>query len=336
MKKITIKRDDEPFALFSSDAYLPDDHDGPKWRAFYQRAALIERLVAEDHIEAYDWDNQALILTEGVRLNEHVRPFIAVLGEKRLYGGQWLHQFSARAVRHPVIYTLNLEGRTVLVVRPLHMFVFIGLSKPDEKYWRTVASTDVMRHFERIGKLRRPWSEKAFLDLRNSVHRIRGLRAAATESALEMQYELEGTRVGEYDLEESLSWTNGHEGMDFGPRYTSVIRLDRQKSSRKTVFRYSKFASDYWNWRYADYEAKLLSEGSAWRMTVRIWPALEDKGFTSLGLVERINLGLLRGYSFDDADLVEAGAGRSSHSISDMKIIELPADREKIRRRMKE
>src|SRR5215510_418117 len=100
MIKVTVKRDDGPFALFSSDAYLRDDYEGPRWRAYYQRAALTERLVAEDDIEVYDWDNQALILTEGARPDEHARPFIAVLGGKKLYGGQWLHPFSARAVRH--------------------------------------------------------------------------------------------------------------------------------------------------------------------------------------------------------------------------------------------
>src|SRR5262245_7185475 len=200
MKKVTVTLDgDGPFALFSSEAHLPRDTDaGAEWRAVYERGALTERLVAEADIEAYDWDNQALILKEGAsrRFKDRIGPFIAVLGEKRLYGGQGLHPFSARAVTHPVIYTLNLEGRTVLLVRPFHNFVFGGWSKPDEKYWRTIASTDVMRHFERMGKLRRPWSERAFLGLRDSVHRIRGLRAAATESALEMQYELDGTRVG--------------------------------------------------------------------------------------------------------------------------------------------
>jgi len=57
--------DDGPFALFGSDAYLPQYDDGPEWRAFYEGGALTERLVAEHDIEAYDWDNQALILTEG-------------------------------------------------------------------------------------------------------------------------------------------------------------------------------------------------------------------------------------------------------------------------------
>ena len=319
---------DGPFALFSSDAHLPcDDDDGPEWRAFYERGALTERLVAEDDIEAYDWDNQALILTEEARLKEPIWSFIAVLGENRLYGGQGLHPFSARAVGHPVIYTLNLEGRTVLLIRPFHF-----RPRPEE-YRRTVASTDVMRHFERMGKLRRPWSERAFLDLRNSVHRIRGLRAAATESALEMQYELEGNRVGEYDLEEHLSWIwiNRHEGMDFGPRYNSVVRLGRQGSSRRAVFPYAELARDYGDLRYADRQAKLLSEGSAWRMTVRIWPVLEKEG-SILGLVERINLGLLRGYGYGGAS---DRAGTPSPSIGDMKIIELAADWENIRRRTK-
>jgi hypothetical protein len=326
--------DDGPFALFGTDAHLPyDDDEGPGWRAFYERGALTERLVAEDDIEAYDWDNQALILTEGAsrRFEDRIRGFIAVLGEKRLYGGQGLHPFSARAVGHPVIYTLNLEGRTVLLVRPFHF-----QPRPDKEYRETIASTDVRKHFERMGKLRRPWSERAFLGLWNSVHRIRGLRAAATESALEMQYELEGTRVGGYDLEETLSWTNGRDGMDFGPRYSCVVRLDHQKSSRKAVFPYAEFARDYWNSGYAAYQAKLLSEGSAWRMAVRIWPVLEEKELTSLGLVETINLHLLRWYGGDSADLDEAGAGRPSHAIGDRKTIELPADWDKIRRRMRE
>jgi hypothetical protein len=324
---------DGPFALFSSDGYLPQYDDGPEWRAFYEGGALTERLVAEDDIEAYDWDNQALILTEGARLKEDIGRFIAVLGEKRLYGGKGLYWISAMAVRHPVIYSLNLEGRMVLLLRPFHMFARVP--KLDEKYWVTVASTDVMKRFERMGKLRRPWSEKAFVDLRDSAHRIRGLRAAATESGLEMQYELEGTRVGEYDLEESLSWTDGHDGMDFGPRYSTVARLDRQKSSRKAVFPYAEFAWKYGDLRDADRQAKLLSKGSAWHMAVGIWPVLEEKESTSLGLVERINLDLLRWYG-GSADIVEPGAERPSHSIGDMKIIELPADWERIRRRIEE
>jgi hypothetical protein len=52
--------DHGPFALFGSDAHPHDADDGPEWRAFYENEALTERLVAEDDIEAYDWDNQAL------------------------------------------------------------------------------------------------------------------------------------------------------------------------------------------------------------------------------------------------------------------------------------
>jgi hypothetical protein len=70
-------------------------------------------------------------------------------------------------------------------------------------------------------------------------------------------------------------------------------------------------------------------------MAVGIWPVLEEKESTSLGLVERINLDLLRWYG-GSADIVEPGAERPSHSIGDMKIIELPADWERIRRRIEE
>ncbi|MBI4859244.1 MAG: hypothetical protein HY815_03085 [Candidatus Riflebacteria bacterium] len=237
---------------------------------FYQRGALTRRLVADEDIDAYDWDNQAIILTEAAsgRVNLKAQSFIATLDGRRLYGGRGISRMSQMAVRYPVIYTDSVEGRTVLLVRPLHDLA----GRPDlrDKAWELIASPEVMAHFKKLGKLRRPWSGGSFIRMQKSACRIRGLRVAQTESAIEAEYDIEGTRLGEYQVREEICWIGGKVRGSLGPVHETRVTPSSQRVHRKVAFPFHALAR-----AYDGFAAGLTADWAkapSWRVSVLLLP----------------------------------------------------------------
>jgi hypothetical protein len=310
---------DGTFAIYSSHAQLPQYQRDEQWEAFYQRGELADILVSDADIEAYDWDNQAIVLTGSAsgRMDGKIGNFIVVLGGKRLYGGRKLDRISQMAVRYPVLYLETAESRTVLLVRPFHDIS--GGPRPQNPLWATIATPELMDHFQHLGKLRRPWSEPPFVRLLSSFPRIDGLRATATPLAVEAEYQLESERQGGCGLLEELSLVTEHNvEYRLGPADKSTVPVDTPTTSRKAVFSYDKIGR-----RYSFQDAR---NKAVWHATVVTWPVLSEPELASLDLVQRINLDLLRGYLEESPHPQERSPAEPWPLVRDTKVVELPVD----------
>lgn len=326
-KTKNISNTEVRFAIYESVSQLPMYEKDEKWEEFYQKGKLTSLLVEDEDIEAYDWNNQAIILNESAskRVKDKLKNFIVILGDERLYGGKGINRISQMGVKYPVIYTETIENRTILLIRPYHDFG--SRPKLDEEFWKIIASPEVMNHFQYLNKLRKPQSEESFILLQKSAHRIQELHATVTGSNLEADYELEGSRQGEYYVREELSWVSGSESKALGPAYGNTIDLQQQKIHRKASFPYEAIIQAYG--LYGPPHPELLDNKTAnptWRITVRIWPVLNKQETASIDLVERINLNLLGQYGGGLFDIVERNTGEQWSSIGDMKVVELPVN----------
>ncbi|MBS1955751.1 MAG: hypothetical protein JST89_16325 [Cyanobacteria bacterium SZAS-4] len=311
------------FAIYESTSRPPTYDRGPQWEAYFKTGALTKLLVADADIEAYDWDNQAIILTETAskRVQGKVGNFITTLGDTRLYGGKGMDRISQMAVRQPVIYTESIAGRTVLLIRGQHDFG----RRPHltDKSWDFVAPPAVMEHFTKLGKLRHPWSEEAFKHLQNTVQRIQNLRASDTDSAIEATYDLAGARTGKYLVHEDIGWQVENEGCHLGPTLDNTINLTSKKSERKAVFTHASLAQIYRNNNTAALDAN-KGKPMVWQITVRTSPLLTDNELASIGLVERINLQLMHGYGAEVFQVISRPNGENWSTLDDMKVASVP------------
>jgi hypothetical protein len=277
-----------PFAIHASTAALPLYERDDAWRKFYQEGAFGKRLVGEEDIEAYDWDNQALILRPGAgSALAGAERFIAVLGERRLYGGRRLPRFSAMAIRYPVIYDEAVGGRTILFLRPSHDFG--SATRLEDPSWAPIAATEVRQRFERLGKLRQPRVEPAFRALEESVTHARVLDSQATADALVLDYELSGTRAGACRVMEELSLRWGRRyGASFGPSREEVIELGGGTLRRRASYPYSALGK-YGPSRREESLAR-LPDGTVpapvWVLRVRVQPVLTEAETAVVGPVE--------------------------------------------------
>lgn len=322
------------FTVYESTSKPPIYDRGPQWEEFYKTGALTKKLIADSDIEAYDWDNQAIVLTElaSNRVQNKVGSFIVTLDDKRLYGGKGMDRISQMAVRQPVIYTESIAGRTVLLIRPQHDFG----KRPhlDDKSWDVVAPPAVMNYFAKTGKLRHSWSEESFKHLLNTVQRIQPLHVTDTGSAIEASYALEGSRAGDYLIHEDIGWKIENESCQLGPTFENTVNLTSKKSERKAIFSYESLAKTY---QHNNTAALSANKGKApvWQVTVRISPILKENELASIGVMERINLKLLNGYGAEVYDLIGRQTGEKWSSLDDMKMASLPMNWDEIKKALK-
>ncbi len=319
------------FAIYESNSTIPPYDRDAKWQAFYEYGELTKKLVSDQDIEAYDWDNQAIILTQEAskRIHDQSKNFITTLDNKRLYGGKCINRISQMAIRYPVIYTVPIEGRTVLLVRPEHDFG----KKPqlENQKWQALTPRALMEHFAATGKLRHPWANDKFRDLQKNVHRVRNLSAKTIRSALSAEYDLAGERTGDYTVTEALSWKVGNESCNLGPSKETVVSLRPGTVHRKVDFPFAEIVNTY-KYSHTPQLQDNRTKPIEWEITVTLSPVFSKGDASSIGLVERINLDLVRGYGGDLFRLLEHQSAEQWSSLQDMKIATLPMDWNEIER----
>jgi hypothetical protein len=259
------------------------------------------RLVGEEEIEAYDWDNQVLTLTaEGSqRVPDGAWAFVVMLGRQRLYEGRNAWLSAAAASKSPVIHVESAAGRTFLLIRPCQWW-----DCPDntrDTKWDAITAPAVRERFARVGKLRLPRSESSFKAIQESVARIRVVRARSTDAGLELDYDLVGRRAGTYRVREEVELRIGRLG-ESGIVNDALLDLQAGTTRRRAVFPYSGL-SRLKRWR--DEPGKAV-----WLLQVSIDPVLSEAEGAAVGLVEQCNL--------------EHGWRRSP--LSDRRTAELPVD----------
>jgi hypothetical protein len=281
-----------PFVIYASDSPIPLYHRDQAWRTFVDQGALGVRLLGEDDVEAYDWDDQALILKPGLgeRLPLRGGKFIVLLGDQRLYGGVFLSPISQMAVDYPVIYLDRIGARTILFLRPTHDFA--RRTDPTEPAWAEIARPEVERRLAAIGKLRRPRSEPAFRAVEAAVARVRIVEARATADGLELDYELTCTRAGAYHVYDSISLRWGRYGASIGPGHEETITLAAGTTRRRASYPYRDLGAYTTSRREAGLAR--LPDGTTpapvWSLSAGVRPILTEAERSAVGPVEELRL----------------------------------------------
>jgi len=314
----------DAFTIYGSKDRPPVYERDSRWETFYQQGKLTlsRPLITDDDIEAYDWDNQAIILTETASKNfRESGHFIVVLGRERLYGGTVLSVMSQMAVVHPVIYPLAMENRIVLLIRPSHSLDRkLDLRDP---LWTRIAPPELKIHFERLGKLRQPWSEPPFVRFQKSVHRIEALHLTKNKTAIEADYDLKGTRQGAYYISEQLILNVGHASADHGPAHKNIVEIHEPEVHRKVVFPLGDYESKLTDLSHALPWYDNMAADPTWRVLLYIQPKLSEQEFASFDVVARINLKLQSKYDDFPFGMQENHEETVEPAIADSKTAEI-------------
>lgn len=120
-----------------------------QWVDFSTKGTLGRCVLGDDDIACYDWNDQALVLTEEASKRFFsLPPFVVMLGDKRLYGGICLDVMAPCGADHPVLYTQHRDKqRQVLLLRPNSQTLF---QKPDfqDPAWKIMALAEMKEHFK--------------------------------------------------------------------------------------------------------------------------------------------------------------------------------------------
>ena len=137
---------------------LPYNYEDQNWRKLLDAPPPGKVILTDEDIETYNWEDQEIILTPTsserlIELSLIEKTFIAYLGKKLLFGGSFIEQGSARAIKYPVIYIDKSKPQVVLQLRPLHV-IFESYHQLEMKIKRRIELSNVKHHFRILGKLR--------------------------------------------------------------------------------------------------------------------------------------------------------------------------------------
>ena len=137
---------------------LPYDYEDPAWGKLLANPTHGTVILADQDIEAFDWEEQEIILSSsaserlrGVKLIE--KSFVAYLGRRPLFGGSFIEPGSARAINYPVIYIDRSRLQIVFQLRPIHA-MFESYRQLDTRMKKRIALPEVRLHFRTLGKLK--------------------------------------------------------------------------------------------------------------------------------------------------------------------------------------
>ena len=311
------------FVIYDTKNRPPAYDRDARWEIFFQQGLLTRPLLTDDDIEVYDWDNQAIILTETAsrNFNQSIN-FIAALGRERLYGGTMLDVMSQMAIRYPVIYPLDMENRAVLLIRTYHSLD--RKINPDDVLWKKVAPPELKDHFKRLGKLRQPWSESSFIRFQKSIHRIQALHLTKIKTSIEADFDLEGTRQGVYYIYAELSLAVGNGSSTHGQAYQDKIEIHAPKTHRKL-----SFPMGYYESKLAELISQTqpkdgkMAPDPVWRVFVYIQPILNEQESASFDVAAKINLRLLSKYDYFPSGMQENHAKVIEPLIAESKAAEI-------------
>ena len=138
---------------------LPYNYEDPAWRKLLETPPPGEVILADKDIEAYNWEDQEIILSSssserliGLKLIE--KSFIVYLGKRPLFGGSFIERGSARAINYPVIYIDKSRPHVVFQLWPIHGMFRTYRELKNATIKRRIELADVMRHFRTLWKLR--------------------------------------------------------------------------------------------------------------------------------------------------------------------------------------